>query len=206
MRRLLLASLLAFGCAGQADLVSGDIEGFNASDIRFAIFGSAEGFGFDLNQNGSKDATGVVKVILSDRDDLCEQLQNPEIIDNFNRLGDATLVSMTGVLIEDGSEGPVIAGNDLNFQELVTGGEMRVEFRVIREGNTATTANNVFENVRNGSMNMNGATGNRATGNLAAEVFFFDDAAGEDRSTTLNGFFQARRCFALDALAVGEDL
>lgn len=208
MRRPFAALLLALGCNGQADLISGSIEGFDTIGVEFAFFGSAEGFGFDLNGNGSSDAAGVVKVILTDREDLCDQLQNPEIIGNFGRLGDATLVILTGVLTEDGSEGPVVSGNDLSFENINNGAgdQLRVDYLAIREGGTQASASNESDDERNGRLNVNNASGFASNGAFAATMFFFDDDAQEERSTEINGFFRAQRCFALDALAVGENL
>jgi hypothetical protein len=188
-----LAALLFGACAGNGNIESGDILGFNTDQAKFAFFGVGEGFGTDLNDNGTLDAQGILSIILTDDRSLCDNLKDLDFIFSNEEL--IALTISIGREIDD-SDGPAISGdftvtND-DFDNFAS-----VNFTVQQNGAEVVDAGDTGPL----QIDISNAGGGRLRAEIVNGTLEFDDGNGNILTTQISGSFTAQHCANLDSFA-----
>jgi hypothetical protein len=186
-------------CRGRSALTSDDINGFSADQALFSFFGTAEGQDIDFDNDDVNDTQANITIVFTDRKSLCRDLKNPIIAGNEDNIDDMVLFVINARIVESGSDRNPLRENDIIIRNEAND-DVDARFKVREEGQTRVTADtqNDSEEIE---LHLLGVGGDRLAGTIEANVNFTNSIGDQDVSK-ISGYFAARHCKALDAIAL----
>jgi hypothetical protein len=190
LQQLFVGALLLSGCNGRSKLEA-TIGGVSLGEAKFAFFGRADGFGFDIDGNDINDATTTLVVAITDKRSFCRDMENLSIADNIAELGEAQLLVVNANLFTaDSDDSPLTRGVVIQQSDTI---DIALGYQAFVDAAVVASAANPLDDA---VLTVKRINFERLVGSLTATLV----DGGVD--VIIDGDFVANRCPGLDSAAL----